>query len=201
MLAGPMKTPRNVLAAALLCLAANAFGQAVTDLLNEAQRAYVRGDTAVAKEKFEHVLRLEPANRVATIHLRRIAAEEKIANAGAAPGKTTEAALAEVILSRVELRELSFTEALEYLRQKGIEVTKGKVAINLVMQFDGAPMTEKISLSLQNVPFTEALRYVCTIGNAEFLFEKHAIVVRPASLTPGVNIPPGAEPKIPGKGQ
>lgn len=196
-----MKTPTNLLAAALLCLVANASGQAVNDILSEAQRAYVRGDTANAKEKFDLVRRLEPNNRTAIMYLRRIAAEEGITNAGKAPGNATQAALTQVILPRVDLREASLVDVLDFLRQKGNQIAEGRVAINFVTQLDDTQKMAKITLSLQNVPFTEALRYVGELGNVQFSYEKYAITVRPKGMAPAAaNSAPGAEQGVRVKG-
>jgi hypothetical protein len=176
-----MKTPTNLLAAALLFLAATASGQAVSDLLSEAQRAYIRGDSAGAKEKFELVRRLEPDNRTAILYLRRIAAEEKASGGGASPN-ATQAALQQLILPRVELREATLAEVLEFLRQKGNQIAEGKVAINFVTQLDDAQKAARITLSLQSVPFTEALRYVGELGGVQFVYERFAIVVKPKGV-------------------
>jgi hypothetical protein len=190
-----MKAPTNLLAvAALAFITASASGQAVSDLLAEAQRAYVKGDSAGAKEKFELVRRLEPDNRTATLYLRRILAEEAANPGNKNPANATQSALAQVILPRLDLREASLGEVLEFLRQKGNQVAAGKVAINFVAQLDEAQKATKITLNLQNVPFTEALRYVGELGGVQFSYERFAIVVKPkgAGGQPAPEIPPAA---------
>lgn len=190
-----MKAPTNLLAAvALALITASASGQAISDLLAEAQRAYVKGDSAGAKEKFELVRRLEPDNRTATLYLRRIIAEEAANPANKNPANATQAALAQVILPRLELREASLGEVLDFLRQKGNQAAAGKVAINFVAQLDDAQKAAKITLNLQNVPFTEALRYVGELGGVQFSYERFAIVVKPKGVggQPAPEIPPAA---------
>lgn len=49
--------------------------QEIPALLSEAQRDYLRGDIAAAKEKFTLVQKADPNNRIAVSYLRRIAAE------------------------------------------------------------------------------------------------------------------------------
>ena len=197
-----MKTPTNLLAATLLFLAATASGQAVSDLLSEAQRAYIRGDSAGAREKFELVRRLEPDNRTAILYLRRIASEEKASGGGAQPN-ATQAALQQVILPRVDVREATLAEVLEFLRQKGNQIAEGKVAINFVTQLDDTQKAAKITLSLQNVPFTEALRYIGELGGVQFVYERFAIVVKPKGAAPApaatnVAPQPGGRVKVEG---
>ena len=190
-----MKTPLNLLAALSLIFAGTTqvSAQAVDDLLKEAQRAYVSGNTAVAKEKFEMIRRIEPDNRTAISYLRRIIAEEaKNPNKDMTNG--SQAALAKVILPKVDFREASLAEALDFLRQKGNQIGEGKVAINFVLQIDEAAKLNKVTLSLQNVPFTEVLRYIGELTNVTFVYERFAIAVRPkgagAPAPEATNAPP-----------
>jgi hypothetical protein len=188
-----MKTPLNLLVALSLTLACatQVSAQAVDDLLKEAQQAYVRGDSATAKEKFEMIRRIEPDNRTAINYLRRIIAEEaKNPNKDLTNG--TQAALAKVILPKVDLREASLAEALDFLRQKGNQIGEGKVAINFVLQIDEAAKMNKVTLTLQNVPFTEVLRYIGELANVSFVYERFAIAVRPkgAPAPEATNTPP-----------
>jgi len=174
-----MKTPTNLLVAISLLVSATAFGQNIEDLLGEAQRAYVRGDSAGAKEKFQLVRRLEPNNITAINYLRRIMAEEKL-DAGSKPGpNATQAALQQLIIPKIDVREASLAEVLEFLRQKGTQLSNNKVAINFVMQLDEQAKGTKITLALQNVPFTEAVRYIGELANVQFSYERFAIVVKP----------------------
>src|SRR5688572_3233814 len=147
-----MKTPLNLIVSTLLLLSAGTvLAQDASDLLRDAQQAYVRGDYAAAKQKFELVRRIEPENRTAIMYLRRIIAEEAKGNKQAP--NATQTVLEQVILPRLELREASLAEALEFLRQKGNQIGEGKIAINFVMQIDEATKADKVTLNLQNVPF------------------------------------------------
>ena len=179
-----MKTPTNLLVVASLLFAATAVAQDTDDLVKEAQRDYVRGDAAKAKEKFELVRRLDPNNRTAIMYLRRIVAEEAANPANKQAPNATQTALQQVILPRVELREASLAEVLDFLRQKGNQIAEGKVAINFVTQLDDTQKAAKITLALQNVPFTEALRYVGELGGVQFVYERFAIVVKPKGAAP-----------------
>jgi hypothetical protein len=174
---------------ASLAFAAGAFGDDVSDLLTDAQRTYIRGDLAAAKEKFGLVRKLDPNNRIATAYLRRITADEQTQQAGKAPPSATEAALRKIILEKVDYQEATLPDALEFLRQKGNQLGAGKVAVNFVLQLDEAAKNSKVTLTLQQVPFTEALRYIGELANVQFTYEPYAIVVKskgavaPASTT------------------
>jgi hypothetical protein len=173
----------------------------VSDLMTEAQRAYLRNDLAGAKEKFELVRKVDPNNRTAISYLRRIIAEEMQQNAGKAPRNATQEALTKMILDKVEFREASLAEALEFLKKKGTLQGEGKVAINFVLQLDEVTQNAKITISLQKVPFSEVLRYVGDLAGVTFVYEPYAIVVKPrsgAQPAPTATAETPGAPKIPG---
>jgi hypothetical protein len=172
----------------------------VADLMTEAQRAYIRNDLATAKEKFELVRRLDPGNKTAVSYLRRIVADELAQSAGKAPRNATEEALKKLILEKVEFREASLAEALDFLKQKGTQISEGKVPINFVLQLDEQAQKARVTISLQKVPFAEVLRYVGDLAGVQFVYQPYAILVKPkgaAQPAPTTTETPGA-PKIPG---
>ncbi len=178
--------------------AVSALADDVSDLLAEAQRAYIRGESTAAKEKFEIILRLDPQNRLANQYLKRILGEQMKDLQARGPGNATEGALKSVILPQVKFIDASLGETLEYLRQKGNEMAQGKVAINFVMQIDEAAKARKVTLSLQNVPFTEVLRYLGQLANVEFSYDTFAIVVKPKGAGPAPQ--PASAPAPAGNG-
>ena len=196
----PLMKPRLWLLA-LASFASTSLASDIADLMTEAQRAYIRNDLAAAKEKFEIIRKLEPNNKTAISYLRRIVADEAAQNAGKAPRNSTQEALQKLIMEKVEIREASLVEALEFLKQKGNQLGGGKVAINFVMQLDEQTQNAKVTLALQKVPFAEVLRYAGDLAGVQFVYEPYAIVVKPkgaAQPAPtGTTETPGA-PKIPG---
>ena len=174
---------------ASLALVAGAFADDVADLLAEAQRAYFRGDIPAAKEKFDLVRKFEPNNRVAVGFLKRIAADDAAKKASLPPGTATEAALKKVILEKVDFQEATLVELLEFLRQKGNQITGDKIAINFVCQLDDQAKNTKITLSMRKVPFTEVLRYIGELANVQFAFEPYAIVVKPKAAAAAAGTP------------
>ena len=173
----PIKSRRWMLA--LASVVSTSVAADVADLMTEAQRAYIRNDLAAAKEKFELVRKMEPGNKTAVSYLRRIMADEIQQNAGKAPRNTTQEALKKIILEKVEFREASLPEALEFLKQKGTQLGEGKVAINFVLQLDEQTQNAKITITLQKVPLAEVLRYVGDLAGVQFVYEPYAIVVKP----------------------
>ncbi len=186
---------------ALASLVSTSLANDISDLMTEAQRAYIRNDLATAKEKFELVRRLDPNNKTAVSYLRRIIADEMAQSAGKAPRNVTEEALKKLILEKVELREASLTEALDFLRQKGMQIGEGKVAINFVLKLDEATQNAKVTIALQKVPFAEVLRYVGELAGVQFVYEPYAIVVKPKGAAQSAPVTPTEAPgavKIPG---
>ncbi len=106
---------------ALASLVSTASASDVSDVLTEAQRAYLRNDYAAAKEKFEMVRKVDPTNRTAIAYLRLIAVEEQ-KSGGKVTRNDTEAACRKLIMEKVDLREASLAEALDFLKQKAATV-------------------------------------------------------------------------------
>jgi hypothetical protein len=184
---------------ALASVVSTSLAGDVSDLMTEAQRAYIRNDLATAKEKFELVRKLEPGNRTAVSYLRRIAADEIAQSVGKAPRNVTEEALKKLILEKVELREASLADALEFLKQKGTQLSEGKVAINFVLQLDEQTQNAKVTISLQKVPFAEVLRYVGELAGVNFTYQPYAILVKPkGTAQPATTTETPGAPKIPG---
>jgi hypothetical protein len=185
---------------AVVGLASTGLGNDIADMQSEAERAYVRGDLTVARERFELIRRLEPNNRTAISYLRRIIADEAQQRAGKAPPNTTQAALTRLILEKVDLREATLVDALEFLRQKGNQLGGGKIAINFVQQLDETTRNAKVTLTLQNAPYSEVLRYIGELANVQFSYEPYAIVVKPkGAANPAPAATGGAEPESPPK--
>lgn len=179
--------PQIALASALALLGAMSASAAedTKQLLSEAQQAYLRGDLATAKAGFEMVYRIDPRNQVAIGYLRRIKVDEA---KGGGKGSDQEKALRAVILPKVEFREATLGSALEFFRQTVAKATEGKQAVSFVPQIPEEQLkTQLVTLSLTNVPVTEALRYLGSVANVTFTYEKYAIVMRPragAEATP-----------------
>jgi hypothetical protein len=167
--------------AASLVLAAGAFGESTQQLLTEAQTAYLRGDFETAKKTFLLVNKIDPRNQTAIGYLRMIAVEEKKRPAG----NTQQKELEKLIVPKIDFRDATLGSALDFLKQSAAKNSDGKITVSFVLQIpDEQIKTQKVSLSLGNVPFTEALRYLGELAKVDFSYEKYAIVVKPHSAAP-----------------
>jgi hypothetical protein len=198
----PLMNPYSFILA-LAGLASTALGADISDLVTAGERTYLRGDLAGAKEKFELVLRADPTNRLANSYLRRIVAEIAVQNAGKDPATGTRAALTRLVVPKVDFRDATLSSVLDFLKQKGDQLSQGSVAINFVLGIDEATQNTKITLTLNNAPFSEILRYIGELAGVQFVYEPYAIVVKPKGAGQAVtknsaaNEPEGGV-KIPG---
>lgn len=175
-----MKFPLAVFFTLLILALAPAGAQSAQQLLSEAQTSYIRGDIENAKKQFEMVLRLDPRSQVAINYLRMI----KIAEAKAPKGNDQEKQLSTLIMPKVEFREATLGSVLDYLRQAVTKISDGKMAVSFVPTLPQEQLnTQQVTLVLTNVPFTEVLRYLGTVANVQFEYEKYAIKVKPAGGT------------------
>lgn len=175
---------------AFFSLAAGAVAaDAVTDLLTEARAALQRGEMDAAKAKLQSVKTLDPKNASATALLRQIQAKE--AAQGADRG------VSGLIMPSVQFREAELSAVLEALRQQVTKLSASKQAVNFVVQLPEDQAKTPITLSLSNVPFGEVLKYIGTLANVTFTFDKYAILVRPNT---GAKTEPKAEEEAKVKG-
>jgi hypothetical protein len=159
---------------------------AVAQLLAEAQTAMLRGDLPTAKAKFQSVKSLDPKNVTAAGYLAKIAAQE----AKEGIGGSQEKQLANLILPKVDFKDATFSSTLDLLKQNVKKLTDGKQAVNFVVQLPEAQANTSVTLSLTNVPFTEVLKYLGSLANVSFTYDRYAITVRPAAPTAQATTPP-----------
>jgi len=148
----------------------------VQQLLTQAQTEFRKGDLASAKRDFETVQQLDPHNLTAINFLRQITAM------GGKNGLTSlpRGQIEGVIVPKVEFKEATLDSVLEALKKNVAKLTDNKVMLNFVAQIPDEQLhTQTVTLSLTNVPFTEVLRYLGTVANVRFTFDKYAIIVKP----------------------
>ena len=159
--------------AALFAVSSSSFAESAAKLMTDGQRSYISGDITTAKAKFGQVLAMDPQNKPAANYLRMIkAAEEKGGGGGSLQKK-----LNGLVLPRVNLKDTTFGTALDYLKQ---QAAKEGTPVSFVTQLPADFLnTKTVTLALDNVPFTEALRYVGELAGVTFTIEQYAISVRP----------------------
>jgi len=163
-------------------------GESAQQLLTSAQLAYGKGDYAGAKRDFELVLRIDPRNQTAIGFMKMIAARQT-KDTGAA---SAEKELSKLVVPKIEFKEATLGSALEFMKKKAGELSGGKQSVSFVVQ-PAVDSMATCTLSLSNVPFTEALRYIGELANISFEYQKYAIVVRPRGAV-ATSVPAGGAP-------
>jgi hypothetical protein len=193
------------LALATAVHAANPPDPEIQKLLTEGQAAYMKGDVEGAKSAFEMVYSMDSRNITAINFLKKIAAE-KGTKKGPVP---IERQVASVMIPQIQFKDATLGSALDYMKRAVNKESGGKVAVNFVVQLPPEQInTQTVTLSLSQVPFSEALKYLGTVASLDFVYEKYAIKVVPkndaaattsptAPTTPvvptGTNALPGAQ--------
>jgi hypothetical protein len=145
----------------------------VPALMAQAQRAYLGGDYETAKELFGEVVEIDPQNTLAIQYLRNI----RLAEAGKPPAPKADP-IKSLILQKVDLKEATFSAALEFFRQKAADQS---VTVSFVPELPAPQMAHTVTLSLAQIPFLDALHYLCQLNSADYKVEPYAIVITPLS--------------------
>ena len=109
--------------------------------------------------------------------------------------------LERIIIPKLEFREATIREALDYLKRKSIELDPDdpKTGLNIVLKVEtttpsaapvepGNPAEARITVSLSNIPMIEALKYVTGLANLKFKVEPYAVSIVPQSVSTDVVI-------------
>jgi len=93
-------------------------------------------------------------------------------------GKSADLAAA-ITLPKVVLEEAPLPTVLQFLQAKSLELDPDKKGLNFILNAPGdpAPDTIRISLSLREVPLSEALRYVAELANLKLRYDDDAVVL------------------------
>ena len=77
---------------------------------------------------------------------------------------------------------MTVREAVAFVSQKVRELSGGKQSVNVVwMVSPEQTASARVSLSLQNVPASEVLRYIGDASNLRFSYDALAVKIKPMS--------------------
>ncbi|MBE2284140.1 MAG: hypothetical protein IAE77_11845 [Prosthecobacter sp.] len=136
----------------------------------QGRAAFYRGDMATAQALLSQVAAANPKHVETQRMLGFIRANHKPAE------NTLKNQYATVILPKVEMADVSLTEAVEALRALSKNASGGKVTPNVIVKGEELGQ-RKLSLTLANVPLTEALNYVTQLVDAKATYDKHAVIL------------------------
>ena len=118
----------------------------------------------------------------------------------------------EIVIPKVEFRDATIRETVEFIRRKALELDPEKQGVNVLLHDinpQPGPGDQRVSLSLTNTPVLEVLRLTAELGNADLEIRDSAILLRTrpqldphavaggghdAALSPGPPGIPGLEP-------
>jgi general secretion pathway protein D len=122
--------------------------------------------------------------------------------------------LDEIIIPRVDFRDATIREALDFLKQRSIalditEQDPSRRGINIVLKVpaDSPEAESRITLSLNDIPLRAAIDYVAKAANLKLKIEPYAVAVVPQSeptdilITKEYKVPPGFITSLPATGQ
>ncbi len=135
----------------------------------DAVKAYQAGDWMDAKTQFDQILASDPKNQIAKNYLKLI--NEKVARQIAAQRK-----LESIVIPRLDLKDASAREAFEYLIQIINKSAPEGYRANLVWVVP-ADYAQRVTLSLEGVPATAALKYTAETAGLRASIEEFAIRV------------------------
>ncbi len=136
----------------------------------QGRAAYYRGDMDAAYKLLSRVAAANPKHAETANMLAYIRANHQPAD------NTLKTQYAAVMLPKVEMADVTLTEALEGLRVLSKNASAGKVMPNVIVKGEELGQ-RKLSLSLSNVPLTEALNYVTQLVSARATYDKHAVIL------------------------
>lgn len=137
-------------------------------------RAVSDGDTAAAKTHLTEALAADPRHRQAALLLQRIQMKEREGDGG------LEQRAAAVIIPTFAVKDVSLSSVLDNLQRAAAEYSGGPFALNLVRLFTPEFGEEtKVTLSLNNAPLSEILRYVAQMSGLDVQYQQHAVVLSP----------------------
>ncbi len=90
------------------------------------------------------------------------------------------AAANKIILPSVEFRDATLAECIDFFRIKSRELDLGKKGVNIIVK-PGGDASTRITLSLKEVPLSEALRYCAELTNHKLTFDAQSFHLTPVS--------------------
>lgn len=142
----------------------------------QGRAAFYKGDMETAQQLLSRAAATNPKHTETANMLAYIRANHKGVD------NTLKNQYAAVVLPKVDMSDVTLTEAIEGLRALSKNASGGKVTPNVIIK--GAELGQKkLSLSVANIPLSEALNYVTQLVEAKATYEKHAVILSSSADT------------------
>ena len=93
---------------------------------------------------------------------------------------------AKIIIPSVEFRDSTLTECIDFIRIKSRELDPDKKGVNIIVK-PGGDASARITLSLKDVPLSEALRYCSALANHKLTSDAQTFFLTPVLAEPPAN--------------
>ncbi|MEQ1747999.1 MAG: hypothetical protein ABL974_01145 [Prosthecobacter sp.] len=140
------------------------------NLFQMGRTAYYRGDLEQAQQLLSMVAQQNPRHQETRILLGDIRAKLK-ASSGSSLKKRYEG----VKIAKIEFADVTLQEALDGLRAMSKNASSGQVLPNFIIT-DEKLKAKMLSLTLTDVPLTQAIEYVARIAGAKASYDDHAVL-------------------------
>ena len=137
-------------------------------VFQQARTLFYQGRYKEAKPLLMQVVAADPRHTQSQAMLARIQLEEK-------QGPTLADQLATVVLPKIEFADVTVPEALEGLKALSKNASGGKMIPNFLVH-NGDAMTKTITLNLENIPLSDAIKYVAQLSGTVCRYEKNVVV-------------------------
>jgi len=87
---------------------------------------------------------------------------------------------AQIKLPKIELREASLEEALNFIRYKAAALDPEKSGVNIVLIPSDKIKPIKVTITLLNVPVADAVKYIALVANLEIRRDGETFIVKAA---------------------
>lgn len=139
-------------------------------LYQQGRAAFYRGDQELALSLLTQVAAAAPNHTDTQNMLRMLKANQKV------NVSTLKKDYGAVVLPKLDMQDVTLTEAIAGLRVLSKNASAGKVMPNIIVK--GSGLGEKrLSLALANIPLTEAIEYIAQMTGGRATYEKHAVVI------------------------
>lgn len=123
-----------------------------------------------------------------TVPVQVVGGNVNVGMVGARAGAEITAKMNRIIFPQVQFSGASLEEAIEFLRIKSRdldtqEMDPARKGVNIILNTGDTPVTSTISIDLNNVPMSEALKYITDLAGMKYKVDAYAVQVVPLSAT------------------
>ncbi|WP_346334822.1 hypothetical protein [Prosthecobacter sp. SYSU 5D2] len=146
----------------------------VNEMFQMGRAAYYKGDIELAYQLLTQVEASNPRHFETKALLAQIRTQKK-------SGVTTvRKSYESVVIPKIEFTEVTLAEAVEGLRVLSKTASDGKVIPNIIIK-DPALAAKTLTLSIRNLPLTDAIQYLADLSGANASYDKHAVIFSSAA--------------------